>query len=159
MSNWLGYFIKLIWTFFEKPGLFTEVNAVNFVGSQDTTVIEMCALVDFLLDIVSIETYVWAHHMCSRILNLRFFLYEIFSVFCFLCCWHVIRKVIWYVTKLRIFEILCNIYLFSSSCLSPVLAVSVLYFEKKDRNRFREYSKIRDFVTYQITFFMTCQQH
>ena len=44
-----------------------------------------------------------------------------------LCCWHVIRKVIWYVTKLRIFEILCNIYLFSSSCLCPVLAVSVLY--------------------------------
>ena len=36
----------------------TEVNAVNFVGSADTTVIEMCALVDFLLDIVSIETYV-----------------------------------------------------------------------------------------------------
>ena len=36
----------------------TEVDAVNFVGSQDTTVIEMCALVDFLLDIVSIETYV-----------------------------------------------------------------------------------------------------
>ena len=36
----------------------TEGNAVNFVGSQDTTVIEMCELVDFLLDIVSIETYV-----------------------------------------------------------------------------------------------------
>lgn len=36
----------------------TEVNAVNYVGSEDTTVIEMCALVDFLLDVVSIETYV-----------------------------------------------------------------------------------------------------
>lgn len=36
----------------------TEVNAVNYVGSDDTTVIEMCALVDFLLDVVSIETYV-----------------------------------------------------------------------------------------------------
>ena len=36
----------------------TEGHAVNFVGSEDTTVIEMCALVDFLLDIVSIETYV-----------------------------------------------------------------------------------------------------
>ena len=33
-------------------------DAVNFVGSEDSTVIEMCALVDFLLDIVSIETYV-----------------------------------------------------------------------------------------------------
>ena len=35
-----------------------EINPVNDVSSQDTTVIEMCALVDFLLDIVSIETYV-----------------------------------------------------------------------------------------------------
>ena len=35
-----------------------EVNPVNDVSSQDTTVIEMCALVDFLLDIVSIETYI-----------------------------------------------------------------------------------------------------
>ena len=51
-----------------------------------------------------------------------------------LCGWHVIRKVIWYVTKLPIFEILCNIYNISA-------AVSVLYFEK-NRNRLREYSKI-----------------
>mgnify|MGYP001245568543 FL=1 len=36
----------------------TEEDQVNYIGSQDTTVIEMCALVDFLLDIVSIETYV-----------------------------------------------------------------------------------------------------
>ena len=35
-----------------------EINAVNDVASQETTVIEMCALVDFLLDVVSIETYV-----------------------------------------------------------------------------------------------------
>ena len=28
------------------------------MASQETTVIEMCALVDFLLDVVSIETYV-----------------------------------------------------------------------------------------------------
>ena len=53
-----GIFYQINLDFFEKPGLFTEVDAVNFVGSQDTTVIEMCALVDFLLDIVSIETYV-----------------------------------------------------------------------------------------------------
>ena len=45
-------------------------------------------------------------------------------------CWHVIRKVIWYVTKLRFFETLCNIYLFWSSCLCPVLA-QFFYFEKK----------------------------
>ena len=64
-------------------------------------------------------------------------------------------------TKLRIFKIICNIYLFSNSCLCTVLAVSVLYFEKKIGNRLHEYSKIRDFVTYQITFLMTimtCQQ-
>ena len=36
------------------------------------------------------------------------------------CGWHFKRKVIWYVTKLRISEILCNIYFFSSSCLCPV---------------------------------------
>jgi hypothetical protein len=36
----------------------TEANAVNYVGSLETTVVEMCALVDFLLDVVSIETYV-----------------------------------------------------------------------------------------------------
>ena len=35
-----------------------EEESVNDIGSQGTTVIEMCALVDFLLDIVSIETYV-----------------------------------------------------------------------------------------------------
>ena len=62
------------------------------------------------------------------------------------------------ITKLQIFEILCSIF-FSSSCLCPVLAVSVLYFEKKIGNRLHEYSKIRNFVTYQITFLMTCQQH
>ena len=49
------------------------------------------------------------------------------------CCWHVIRKVIWYVTKVRIFEKLCNIYLFSSSCLCTVLSVSVLYIAKKSK--------------------------
>ena len=48
---------------------------------------------------------------------------------------------------------------FSSSCLCPALTVSVLYFEKKNRNRLREYLKIRNVFTYQITFIMTCQQH
>ena len=38
---------------------FENVHLVTlFIGSEGTTVIEMCALVDFLLDIVSIETYV-----------------------------------------------------------------------------------------------------
>ena len=32
-------------------------------------------------------------------------------VFVNLCCWHVIRKVIWYVTKLWIFEYSCNLFL------------------------------------------------
>ena len=45
-----------------------------------------------------------------------------------LCPWFLIRKAFWYVSNLRILH---NIYLFSSSCLCPLLAVSVLYFEKK----------------------------
>ena len=36
----------------------TESNAVNYIGTGETTVIEMCAVVNFLLDVVSIETYV-----------------------------------------------------------------------------------------------------
>ena len=55
-------------------------------------------------------------------------------------------------------RILRNIYLFSSSCLCPLLAVSVLYFEK-NRNRLCEYSKIRQFDTYQIAFLMRKQGH
>ena len=47
-------------------------------------------------------------------------------------------------------------YLFSSSCLCPVLAFSVLYFEK-NRNRLRDYSKIRQFDKYQIAFLMKNQ--
>ena len=78
------------------------------------------------------------------------------------CGWHVKGKVIWYVTKLWISKILCNVFV----CQAAVSAlfwqsqsVPVLYFQKKIRNRFREYSKICNFVTYQITFLMTCQQH
>ena len=56
---------------------------------------------------------------------------QCYFVLHFLCCWHIMRKVIWYVTKSRIFEILCNSYFFSSICQCHVLAVSVLYFEKK----------------------------
>ena len=71
-----------------------------------------------------IPTNVWQFLFCQDFTTNIFF--KLFHQ----CCWHVIRKVIWYVTKLRIFKILCNIF-FSSSCLCPVLAVSVLYFEKK----------------------------
>ena len=56
-------------------------------------------------------------------------------------------------------RILRNIYLFSSSCLCPLLVVSVLYFEKKIRNRLCEYSKISQFDTYQIAFLMRNQGH
>ena len=41
---------------------------------------------------------------------------------------------------------------FGFGCLSYILW-------KKNRNRLHEYSKIRNFITYQITFPMTCQQH
>lgn len=36
-------------------------NEVNNIGKDDPTVIEMCALIDFLLDVVSVETCVEAH--------------------------------------------------------------------------------------------------
>ena len=98
--------------------------------------------------IVSVET-IWGNMVCRNVYH------GLNDSFLELCCWHVIRKDIWYVTKLWIFEILCNVYWFSSSCLCPVWTVSVLYFEKKIRNRLRECSKIRNLVTYQITFLMT----
>ena len=71
----------------------------------------------------------------------------------------IIRNVTWYVMKVQIYEILCNICLFSSSSLCPVLAVSVLYFENKLGIGCVNISKIHNFIRYQITFLMTCQQH
>ena len=49
------------------------------------------------------------------------------------------------------------IFIFFKQLSLPCLTVSVLYFKKKFRNMFREYLKIRNFVTYQITFLLTCQ--
>ena len=74
------------------------------------------------------------------------------------CGWHVKRKVIWYVTKLRISEILCNIYFFQAA-VSALFGSLSFVLQKKFRNRLREYSKIHNFVTYQITFLLTCQPH
>jgi hypothetical protein len=51
------------------------------------------------------------------------------------------------------------LFIFFKQLSLPCLSVSVLYFKKKIRNRLREYSKIRNFVTYQITFLLTCQPH
>ena len=53
-------------------------------------------------------------------------------------------------------RILRNFYLFSSSCLCPVLAVSVLYFEKKLG---KGCVSIRQFDTYQIALLMRNQGH
>ena len=69
-----------------------------------------------------------------------------------LCCWHVIRKVIW-----RNLEILRNICLF----VSALLAVSVLYVEKKIKIKYI-LCNISRFLTSrfrQIAFLMTYQQH
>ena len=52
----------------------------------------------------------------------------------------------------RIFEILRNIYLFSSSCLCPVGCLSFVH-----QNKY--YVIFRKFDTYQIAFLMTCQRH
>ena len=51
------------------------------------------------------------------------------------------------------------IFIFFKQLPLPCLAVSVVYFKKKIRNRFREYLKIYNFFTYQITFLLTCQPH
>ena len=53
------------------------------------------------------------------------------------------------------------IFIFFKQLSLPCLAVSVLYFslQKTFRNRLCEYSKIRNFVTYQITFLLTYQPH
>ena len=42
---------------------------------------------------------------------------------------------------------------------SYLISDEIFVLRKKIRNRMGEYSKIRNFVTYQTTFLMTCQQH
>ena len=55
-------------------------------------------------------------------------------------------------------EILCNIYFFQAA-VSALFGSLSFVLQKKIKNRLREYSKIRNFVTYQITFLLTCQPH
>ena len=62
-------------------------------------------------------------------------------------------------TKLQISEILCNIYFFKQLSLPCSDSLSLVLRKKKIRNRLREYSKIHNFVTYQVTSLMTCQPH
>ena len=54
------------------------------------------------------------------------------------------------------------IYFFFQAAVSALFWQSVslsFVLQKKIRNRFCECSKIRNFVTYQITFLLTCQPH
>ena len=51
------------------------------------------------------------------------------------------------------------IFIYFQAAVSALFWLSQFCTLKKNRNRLREYSKIRNFVTYQITFLMTCQQH
>ena len=55
--------------------------------------------------------------------------------------------------------VLLNLTKSRSCCLCPLLAVSVLYFEKKIRNRLLEYLKICQLSTFQIAFLMWNQKH
>ena len=57
--------------------------------------------------------------------------------------------------KVRNSELLRNIFKLS---LSYVVRLSFVTL-KKNRNRFREYSQIRHFDTYQTVFLLTCQTH
>ena len=60
--------------------------------------------------------------------------------------------------KFQIFEILCNIIYFQAAVYA-ISGLSQFYPLKKKLGIGIEYSKIRNFVTYQIIFLMTCQQH
>ena len=63
-------------------------------------------------------------------------------------------------TKLRNYEFSKYYVIFFFKQLSlPCFGCLSFVLWKKIRNRLREYWKIRNFVTYQITFLMTCQQH
>ena len=54
----------------------------------------------------------FVHHMFSQILNLQTLFFSMTFVVCFdKHGWHVKRKVVWYVTKLQIFEYSCNLFL------------------------------------------------
>ena len=68
-----------------------------------------------------------------EIINTKFFIEKNFI----LCGRHVIRKAIWQISKLEIWNQLSL----------PCVAVSVLLVLKKNGERFREYSKIRQFDT------------
>ena len=76
-----------------------------------------------------------------------------------LCCWHIIRKVIWYVTKLRIFKIFFNVCLFLSSCLCPLGFLSFVSWKKNQDKILRNISRFLTSRFRQIAFLMTCQQH
>ena len=68
------------------------------------------------------------------------------------------KKTYFVCVELSNLQIFRNIYLFSSSCLCPCW-LSQFCTLKKIRNRLREYSKIRQFDTYQIAFLMRNQGH
>ena len=51
------------------------------------------------------------------------------------------------------------IFIYFEADVSALFWLSQFCTLKKIRNRLCEYSKIHNFVTYQITFLMTCQQH
>ena len=56
-------------------------------------------------------------------------------------------------------EEITHIIFFFQADVSALFGSLSFVLQKKNRNRFHEHLKIRDFVTYQVTFLMTCQQH
>ena len=68
-----------------------------------------------------------------------------------LCFWHVISQL-----GIVKFDEISKLEIAAVSALCWLFQFCTL---KKIRNRLREYSKIRQFDTYQIAFLMTCQQH
>ena len=62
-------------------------------------------------------------------------------------------------TKLRIFKILCNVYLFSSSRLCPIDCLSFVHWKMNQNKILRNISKFLTSRFRQIAFLMICQQH
>ena len=70
-----------------------------------------------------------------------------------LCPWFLIRRAIWYVLNCQIYEYYV-IFIYFQADVSALCWLSQFC-----RNRLREYSKIRQFDTYQLAFLMKKQGH
>ena len=99
----------------------------------------------------------WAPSNCFKaIICVKATLYKWFVLL--LCSWFLIRKAIWYVANCRIYEYYV-IFIYFQAAVSALCCLSQFCTLKKNRNRLREYLRIRKFDTYQTVFLMRNQGH